>query len=99
MTSYLRILLVAAALLSSGALEVASAIGESACCEGETSGEHGPCTDCPPGLACACCPIRAAIESVPVVAPPAPSGVALAVTASEPVVGPPVTDIFHPPRA
>lgn len=100
MASLLRILLVFAALLSGGVLQVASAMGDDdACCAGETNDEGAPCTNCPPGLACACCPLRGAVENAPVVTPPESSGVAVTATCVEPVVGPPVTDIFHPPRA
>jgi hypothetical protein len=103
MASFLRILLVATALLSGGVLQVAAAFGDDACCAGEQGskeGKHAPCTNCPPGVACACCPIRGTVESAPLVVPPAESsGVAVAVAVSEPIVGPSVTDIFHPPRA
>jgi hypothetical protein len=98
MTSLLRILLLASALLSGGALQVAAAMGADTCCEEtEAGGEETPCS---PGLACACCPIRAAVQfAVADVAPATSPGVAVAVAAVEPTLGGPVTDIFHPPRA
>lgn len=99
MASLPRILLVCAALLSGGVLQVASALDEAGCCAGEPAEQDRPCTDCPPGLACACCPLRATVGAAPVVAPPRSSGAAVAVVAVEPSVGPAVTDIFHPPRA
>lgn len=99
MARLLRILLAVIAVLSSGVLQVASAMGEDACCSGEPTDQHGPCTDCPPGLACGCCPIRAAAVDAPIVTPPASSGVAVTITCAEPPVGPAVTDIFQPPRA
>lgn len=99
MAPLLRMLLVAAALLSGGVLQLASAMGEDGCCAGESSDQDRPCTECPPGLACACCPLRGAVAVAPVVAPPAPSGRAVSVPCAEPLAGPAVTDIFHPPRA
>jgi hypothetical protein len=93
-------LLVASALLSSGALQVAAAMGDGACCAGETEEKDAPCPDCPPGLACACCPMRGAVHATALEVAPAPSrGVAIAVVTSEPSLGASVTDIFHPPRA
>jgi hypothetical protein len=99
MVPLLRILLVAAALLSSGALQVAAAIGDDACCAQEAQEEHPSCPDCPPGVACACCPMRAAVQAAPELKPRTPAGVALAVVAAEPAGAAPATDIFHPPRA
>lgn len=98
MASPLRMLLVATALLTTGALQVAAASGEDACCEGETDAGEVPCPDCPPGLACGCCPLRA-VEAPPLgTAPARPPGVAIAVVAVEPSLGASVTDVFHPPR-
>jgi hypothetical protein len=111
MTSFARMLLVATALLTSGVLQVASAAREDACCAGETqaagetqdTGEtqhDAPCPDCPPGVACGCCPIRGAaqVTRAVVVADTSP-GVALVVAASEPPSHGLAADIFHPPRA
>lgn len=99
MTPFLRTLLLATALLSGGALQVAAAMGADTCCA-EESGAGGEETPCPPGLACACCPIRGAVQfAVADVAPATSLGVAVAVAAAEPTLGGPVTDIFHPPRA
>ncbi|HET8541100.1 MAG TPA: hypothetical protein VFL83_14595 [Anaeromyxobacter sp.] len=100
MTSSLRMLLVGAALLSSGALQLAAAMGDDVCCTGDAEGNGASCPDCPPGLACACCPIRGAVRaSHPDVAPAAWRGVAIAVVSAEPTLRGAVTDIFHPPRA
>jgi len=100
MTSLFRMLLVATALLSSGALQVVADLGDDACCAGETEEKDAPCPDCPPGLACGCCPIRGAVQgAAPEVAPATAPGVAISVAAAEPSLGAPVTDIFHPPRA
>jgi hypothetical protein len=100
MTALFRILLVAMALLNSGALQVVAAMGDDACCAGETEEKDASCPDCPAGLACACCPIRGAVQvAVPGVAPVTPPGVAIAVVATEPRLGASVTDIFQPPRA
>jgi hypothetical protein len=100
MTSLFRMLLIATALLSSGALQVVAAMGDDACCAGEKGERDASCPDCPSGLACACCPIRGAVQSAVLeVAPATSPGVAIAVAAAEPSVGASVTDIFHPPRA
>src|SRR5512139_1937720 len=100
MTSLFRMLLVATALLNSGALQVAAAMGDDACCAGETEEKDASCPDCPPGLACACCPVRGAVQaSTLLVAPASSPGVSIAVAASEPSLGASATDIFHPPRA
>jgi hypothetical protein len=100
MASFLRVLLVATALLSSGVLQVAAAMGDDACCAEEAGGGDASGPDCSPGVACACCPTRGAIEVHPVVAAPAPPiGAAPLAHAPEPSLGASVTDIFHPPRA
>jgi hypothetical protein len=103
MRSFARILLVLAALLSSGALQVAAAASDDACCAEETAPterSHSSCGYCPPGLACACCPMRGAVQAGgPELVPGASPGVALAVAAAEPSLVASVTDIFHPPRA
>lgn len=102
MAAFFRMLLVLTALASSGAVQVAASLGDDLCCAGErgTEEEDAPCPDCPPGLACACCPIRGAVQAeAPEVAPAASAGVAIAVAAVEPSLGASVTDIFHPPRA
>ena len=100
MTSLFRMLLVATALLNSGALQVAAAMGDDACCAGETEEKDASCPDCPPGLVCACCPVRGAVQAATfVVAPASSPGVSIPVAASEPHLGASVTDIFHPPRA
>lgn len=97
MPSHARMLLVAAALLSSGVLQVAAAVGEDACCA-EERGVAGP--DCSPGVACACCPFRGAVQvAAPGVAPVSSPGVAVSIAACEPGPRPSATDIFHPPRA
>lgn len=97
----LRTLLVVTALLSSGALQVAAAAGDDACCPEERGEEeNAPCPDCPPGLACACCPLRGAVHAAVLdVAPPSSQGAAIAVTSAAPSLRAAVTDIFHPPRA
>jgi hypothetical protein len=95
-TSLLRALLVASALLSSGALQVAAAIGEDACCAGE---ERAPCQECPTGIACPCC-ARCVIHAVsPDVAPARSPGVAITVSAAAPILHASVFEIFQPPRA
>ena len=100
MTAFFRILLVAMALLNSGALQVVAAMGDDACCAGETEEKDASCPDCPPGLACACCPIRGAVQTAALeIAPASSPGVAIAVVAAEPNLGAAVTDIFQPPRA
>ena len=100
MTSLFRMLLVATSLLSSGALQVASAMGDDACCAGETEEKDASCPDCPPGLVCACCPIRGTVQAATfVVAPASSPGASIALAPSEPSLGASVTDIFHPPRA
>jgi hypothetical protein len=100
MAFFFRILLVATSLLSSGALRIVSAMGDDACCPGETEERDASCPDCPPGLVCACCPVRGAVQAATfVVAPASSPGVSIAVAASEPSLGASVTDIFHPPRA
>jgi len=97
MTSFFRMLLVAMALLTSGALQLAAAIGDDACCAAE---KGAPCPDCPAGAVCACCPIRGAVQVAMLEFAPATSpGVAIAVASTEPSLGALVTDIFHPPRA
>jgi hypothetical protein len=99
MARLFRILLLATALLSGGALQMAAAMGADACCE--ETGTGGEETPCPPGLACACCPIRGAVQfAVAADVAPAPSpGVALAVATAEPTLCGHAADIFHPPRA
>lgn len=106
MASLLRILLVAFALLTSGAVQFAAAAGNDPCCAeaggagDEHHGSDAPCDDCPPGLACACCPSRGAVEGAAVViAPPQPSGVAVHLVVAEPEAGPPPGGVFQPPRA
>lgn len=99
MTSLLRALLVATALLSSGVLQVAAA-AEDACCAEERAGRGASCPDCPLGVACACCAVRGVVHAgVPRVAPASASGVAVPVAVDEPSLGARGTDIFHPPRA
>jgi hypothetical protein len=96
MTLFLRTLVVATALLTSGAPRLAAALGEDACCTDE---QGVPCPECPPGVACACCPIRGALQaSTPEVAPARSRGIAIAVAAAEPSLVASGTDIFHPPR-
>ena len=64
MTAFFRILLVAMALLNSGALQVVAAMGDDdACCAGETEEKDASCPDCPPGLACAAA--QSAVRSRP----------------------------------
>jgi hypothetical protein len=100
MTAFLRMSLVAAALLSSGALQVAVAMGDDGCCAGEAEQNESSCPDCPPGLACGCCPLRGAVPACAVdVAPAASPGLAISVAAAEPTFGGAAPDIFHPPRA
>ncbi|HSN91001.1 MAG TPA: hypothetical protein VLS93_07210 [Anaeromyxobacteraceae bacterium] len=99
MTSLLRMFLVASALLSSGAVQVAAAVGDDPCCPGEVEEDDAPCPDCPPGLACGCCPARGVVQASALdVAPAASPGLAIAVASAEPASGGSVTDIFHPPR-
>ena len=99
MTSLLRAILVATALLSSGVLQVAAA-AEDACCAGDRSGRDASCPDCPLGVACACCAVRGVVHvAMPRVAPASSSGEAVPVAAAEPSLGARGTDIFHPPRA
>jgi hypothetical protein len=96
MTSSFRMLLIATALLMSGAVQAAAAIGEDACC----AEEKGSRPECPAGIACACCPIRGAVKTAaPEVGPSSSPGVAISVAAAEPSLGGSATDIFHPPRA
>jgi hypothetical protein len=100
MPALARMLLVAIALLSSGALQVAAAIGDEPCCAGEAEDKDAPCPDCPPGLACACCPGGGAVQPATLeVAPATSPGIAIAVTVPQPSLGASETDIFHPPRA
>lgn len=97
MSRLLRTVTVAFALLSSGALQAAAAMGDDPCCAEETD---APVPDCPPGVACACCPTRGAVRpALPELAPARTEGVALAVAAQEPSAAAPPADIFHPPRA
>lgn len=96
MKHLLRTLMLAAALVSSGALQVAAAMGEDPCCVEES---ESPIPDCPPGVACACCPTRGAVRPLlPDVAPARSPGFALAVVAPEPTAIAPAADIFQPPR-
>jgi hypothetical protein len=97
MPSLVRSLLVAAALLSSGVLEVAAGVGEDACCAGERS---APCPECPLGVACACCPVRGAVQvAAPELAPVASATATVVTVSAEPNPRMSVADIFHPPRA
>jgi hypothetical protein len=97
MPSLVRSLLVAAALCSSGVLQVAAAIGEDSCCAEERGTS---CPDCPLGLVCSCCPFRGAVQVAVSVPAPVASPAATVITASaEPNPRTPVADIFHPPRA
>jgi len=97
MPSFFRLLLVATALLSSGVLQVAATVGEDACCAED---ERSPCPDCPPGVACACCPFQGAVPvAAPEPAPPASPGAVVAIASAGPSPRAPGTDIFHPPRA
>jgi hypothetical protein len=96
MTSLLRMLLVATALLTSGVIQVAAAAGDETCCGEEREG----CPECPPGLACACCPMRGAVSSATVdVAPDRSHAVSVTTGAAEPRLRASVSDIFRPPRA
>lgn len=89
--------LVAAALLSSGVLQVAAAVGEDACCAED---EGAPCPDCPLGVACTCCPFRGAVQpATPELALAGSLGGIVAIAAAEPSPRASVADIFHPPRA
>lgn len=100
MTALLRALLVASALVSTGVVQLSATLGEDVCCAGQADEREGSCPDCPPGLACACCPIRGAVEAAVLDVAPAPSrGVAIAVVAREPALVATASDIFHPPRA
>lgn len=96
MPSFFRMVLVAAALLSSGVLQVAASLGEDDCCaEQKGSG----CPELPPGLACGCCPHQGTIASAaPEVAPLAARVGTVALVAAEPSARSTVADIFHPPR-
>jgi hypothetical protein len=97
MKCFFRMVLVATALLTSGAPQVVAALGDDACC----ADERGvPCPDCPPGLVCACCPMRGALSAaVPDMTPAAAHAVSVAVAAEEPVLLASASDIFQPPRA
>jgi hypothetical protein len=91
-----RALLIAIALLSSGALQVAAASGEDECCPEE---ESVPCPDLPQGVACVCCPSCIAVRSeAPDVAPTASPVRAVAVAAAEPRLDGAMSEIFLPPR-
>jgi len=96
MNALLRMLLVATALLISGVAQVVLAMGDSACCaDGDASAPT-----CPPGSACACCPLRGVAPATRMeLAPTAIAMIAVPVHAIEPSVATPATDIFHPPRA
>lgn len=97
MKPVLRMLLVAVALLTSSAMQLAVALGDDACCP-EEQDEGAP--DCPPGLACACCPVRGAVQfATPELAPATSPGVAVVTAAAEPSLGAAASDIFHPLRA
>lgn len=97
MKPFLRMVVAALALLTSGTLQLASALGDAPCCEEERGDADA---DCPPGMACACCPIRGAVEIAALgVAPAASPGVAVPLVAVEPNPGAAVSDIFQPPRA
>jgi len=97
MPSIVRSLLVAAALLSSGVLQVAAALGEDACCAEE---RDAPCPDCPLGITCTCCPFRGAVQvGAPELAPVASPAGTVVTASAEPSPRTSVTDIFHPPRA
>jgi hypothetical protein len=99
MTPSLRTL-VAIALLTSGAVQVAAASGEDACCAEEAEEKGASCPECPPGIACACYPTGGAVQAVaPKIAAATSPGIALAVAAAEPSAVAAATDIFHPPRA
>ena len=100
MTSFLRTLLIATALLTSGALQTAAAIGDDACCEDAGEEKGAPCSDCPLGVVCGCCPIRGAVEaSSPAIAPETSPGVVVVLAAALPNVHASATDFFHPPRS
>lgn len=97
MSSFPRMLLVAAALLASGAPQVLAALGDDACCaeEGDLSGPG-----CPPGLSCVCCPMRIAPDAgAPSLAPAVAPGVAVSVAVAEPVADATPACVFQPPRA
>jgi len=97
MPSLVRSLLVAAALLSSGVLQVAAALGEDACCAEE---RNASCPDCPIGNACTCCPFRGAVQvAAPELAPVDSPTATVLTDSAEPSPRTSVTDIFHPPRA
>ncbi len=97
MPTLVRTLLVAAALFSSGVLQVAAAAGEDACCAEE---REAPCADCPLGTACTSCPFRAAVRvDAPELAPAASPSATVVTASAEPPPRTSVTDIFRPPRA
>lgn len=97
MTSFVRMLLVATSLLSSGVLQAAAAFGEDACCADEGG---STCPSLPPGVACACCPHQGADRfAVPDIAPVATPCAAVAGAAPEPSIRADAAEIFHPPRA
>lgn len=92
-----RAVLLAVALLSSGALQVAAAFGEDECCSKE---ESVPCRGLPLGGACPCCPSNSAACSVaPDVAPRASFVAAIAIVVAEPRLCASIGEIFQPPRA
>lgn len=97
MPSFVRMVLVATALLSSGVLQVAASPGGDDCCEEE---RDSGCPELPPGLACGCCPHQGAVVAAsPEVAPTAVPVGRVAVTVSAPSARSAVADIFQPPRA
>jgi hypothetical protein len=95
--SFVRMVLVAAALLSSGVLQVAASLGGDDCC----AEEHGSgCPELPPGLTCGCCPHQGAITIAALeVAPMAARVERVALTIAAPSARSAVADIFQPPRA
>jgi hypothetical protein len=97
MPSLVRSLLVAAALLSSGVLQVVAAVGEDACCAEE---RNAPCPDCPLAIACTCCPFRGAVQfAAPELEPVASLTETVVTVSAELNPRTLVADIFHPPRA
>lgn len=89
--------LVATALLSSGALRLAASPGGDDCC----AEEHGTgCPELPLGLACGCCPHQGAVvAAAPELAPIAVAVGRVALTVAPPSARSAAADIFQPPRA
>lgn len=100
-----RVLALALVLSTGGAVQLLCAVADvHVACADEAPGEDedaGACTDCHPACTtCLCCPGRVALTSVRLVLRPlAQVREQVVAVAQVPVVGPPGSDIFQPPRA